>query len=361
MAKRVRAARHYQSKDAPLRLMADNAILGIKRDVKGALKHLGTLLPRNALDYARAGDWYGLRRDIDWTHFRQVMKAPFARIGKVREAAAQHGVKKINGTFAQARRRVRFRKQEQSIYSLDALFEKDIGDQYAFDLYDEETQARIRQAQDDLIAQLDGTARDTIEQIVINGAQEGLSPDDIVDDIRAMISLTDRQAQAVMNYRDMLENLDSGALERQLRNGEYDQALQNAIDSGEDLSAAMIDQMVSDYQDNFLDYRAEMIATTEATRAASAGLQDAYSQAIDRGVFPAEAVTQFWQIAGDENVCEICQSCADMNEDGVAIGEMFDSIDGPQEAPPDPHPSCRCSIEVVTNLDMVPDDAVDSV
>lgn len=341
MAKRIRAARHYQRRDAPLRLIADHAIPGIKRDVRGALKHLGTLLPRNATNYARAGDWYGLRREIDWTHFRQVMKAPFARIGKAREAAAQYGAQQINGRFAQARRQVRFRK--------------DIGDQYAFDLYDQATQDRIRQAQDDLIQQMDAASRDTIEAIVMRGAQQGLSPDDIVGDIRAMIGLTDRQAQAVMNYRDMLKNLDSTALERQLRNGQHDAALQDAIDSGQDLSDVMIGQMTEDYLSNYLDFRAETIARTEATRAVSAGLQDSYAQAIDRGVFPSDAVTQFWQIAGDELTCEICQSCADMNEDGVAIGEPFDSIDGPQDAPPDPHPSCKCSIEIVTDLDKVPD------
>lgn len=379
--RRVLAARHYQPRDSAIRAIADRAIPGIKRDLKATLAHLGTLLPANALQYARAGDWHGLRREIDWTHFRQIMKTPFARIGKAREEAAKLGEQKINGTFAQARRRVRFRKQIGYIdtrhgsvghgsvpYGMvrfdgvrqsevrETVVGKSIGDRFSFDLYDETTQARIRAAQDDLIQQIEATARDTIETVVLSGAQEGLSPDDITADIRDLIGLTDRQAQAVLNYEAMLRDLDPTALERQLRNGQYDEVLQDAIDAGDDLSETMIGQMVDDYVDNYLDYRASMIAQTESTRAASAGLQDAYSQAIDRGAIPADAVKQFWQVATDERTCEVCLSIPDQNPDGVAINEPFDSIDGQMDAPPDPHPSCRCSLEIITDLDRVPSD-----
>ena len=89
-------------------------------------------------------------------------------------------------------------------------------------MFDQTTQEALRQAQDDLIQQLETDARDTIEQIVTNGALEGLSAEDIVSDIRDMISLTDTQAQAVMNFRSMLENLDPAALTRQLRNTTLD-------------------------------------------------------------------------------------------------------------------------------------------
>lgn len=351
MAKHIRAARHYQDRKSPVRLLADRGIAPIARDMKAALRHLGTMLPASAIHYARAGDWYGLRREVDWPHFRQVMRNTFAAIGKVREAGAQLGAKQINEKFKAANRKVRFRK---TIVSLDALFEKDVGDQFSFDLYDQSTQERLREAQDELIQQVEDAARDTIEQVILDGAENGLSPEDVLTDIRQLIGLTDTQAQAVLNYRDMLENLDSDALERKLRNGSYDEILQGAIDAGDDLAETMVDQMVSDYTDNFLDYRAAMIAQTESTRAASAGLQDSYEQAISRGVFPADAVTQFWQVAVDERTCEICLSIPDLNPDGVPIGEPFDSIDGQQDAPPDPHPGCRCSLEIITDLDKLP-------
>lgn len=305
------------------------------------------LIPENADDYARRADWVGLKAAIDFNHFRETLKAAFASIGKAREAAAQHGVQQINGRFAQAGRKVRYRKyspdqprdeREDAGDVLKVLFDKDASDRYAFDLYSQEIQDELRAAQDQLIQQLEQEARDAIDQIVLNGAMQGLGPEDIMDDIRDQIGLTARQSQAVANYRQMLEDLDPGALQRQLRNFMEDDQVQAALDSGEDLDAALVDKLVQDYTDNYLDYRAETIADTESTRAVNAGLQDAYSQAIDRGVFPADAVRQYWRLG--PNPCEVCQSIPDMNPDGVAIDESFDSIDGPMDAPPDPHPSC---------------------
>jgi len=232
---------------------------------------------------------------------------------------------------------------------------KAIGDGFDFDLLDEETQAALREAQDDLIAQLDSAARDVIEAAITNGVNAGDTPEEIAAAIRDTIPLTDRQAQAVMNYRLLLEDLDSGALNRALRNIEYDAAVEDAIDSGEFLSADAIDRMVEDYANNFLDYRSGMIARTESLRAANSGLRDGYRQAADRGVFPEEAVTRHWQIATDERVCPVCQSIVENNPDGVGLNDDFQSEDGPQDDPPI-HPNCRCSVEYITDLDQLPND-----
>ncbi len=371
MPKKIRESRHYQRKDSAIRLLAEHAKPVIRKNFREAFSHLGSLVPtKQALHFARAGDWFNLKRSIHWNHYREILKAPFGRLAKLRQSGAELGVQKINGAFAQARRRVRFRKgggdtrwwvsksASEPPEALDGLFAKDsLGDRFNFDTLDRATQDRVRAAQDELIQQLEKDARDTIDTIVMNGAKAGLGAEDIVSDIRDMIGLTDRQSQAVMNYEGMLRDLDPGALTRQLRNTEYDALYEDAIDAGADLSEAAIAGMVDDYIENYLDYRAETIAQTESVRAANAGLQDGYEQAIERGALPSDAVKQYWQIALDEKTCEICLSCADMNEEGVAIGEPFDSIDGPQDAPPDPHPNCRCSIEIVTDLDMVPDEA----
>jgi hypothetical protein len=172
--------------------------------------------------------------------------------------------------------------------------------------------------------------------VIMNGASLGLSPDDIVDDIRQAVGLTARQAQAVLNYRDALETLDGDALDRQLRNFLEDDTVQDAIDSGTPLDGSMVDKLVQDYTDNHLDYRADTIARTEWTRAANYGLQDAYEQAIDRGVFPSSAVRQYWRIALDEKTCDVCKSILNINPDGVEIGEPFRSTDGDVDAPPAP-------------------------
>ncbi len=384
VAKIVRAARHYQQRNDPLRRIADRAIPGVKRDLLASLKGLRELIPSDVADkYARHADWTGLKDAVDWHHFRESLKGVFGQIGKAREAGAQHGATQINTAFAQRRRAVRYRKGELALtwywdYATDPPllkciddpsklfskvierteeFKKDANDQYAFDLYSQEVQDELRAAQDALIVGLEQDVRDSIDAIIMDAAQQGLGPEEIVDSIRDLIGLTDRQVAAVGNYRSMLENLDPGALDRQLRNVLEDDVVQQAIDDQTDLAAAYIDKMTDDYVDNYLDYRAETIAQSEVTRAVNAGLQDSYSQAIDRGVFPSEAVRQFWRINPD--ACEICQSIPDMNPDGVAMDEAFDSIDGPQDAPPDPHPHCFCSLEIVTDLDMVSADSVD--
>lgn len=333
MVKRVRPAKHYQRADNPARLLMIKHKRTIARDLRGALGHLRELIDAQQFERKlRSGQWRGLQRDLNWTHFREIAKPAFARIGAAYEDGAQLGVRKINGVFGQARRRVRFRKAR-----LDILFDKAVGDRFNFDLYTADVQNALREAQDALIQQLEQDARDTIEQSVIYGAQNGLSAADIVDNIRDVIGLTDTQAQAVTNFRLMLEDLDPAALTRQLRNTTFDEAIQDAIDSGEFLSSSVIDEMVQDYADNYLDYRASMIAQTESSRAVNEGLHDAYSQAIERGALPDDAVNREWELG--DSPCPICESIPDNNPDGVGVDESFDSDDGPVDDPP-LHPNC---------------------
>jgi hypothetical protein len=251
-----------------------------------------------------------------------VLRKPFDRLGGLREEGASLGVQKINGAFAQRGRKVRFAK--------------DIGGLFNFDRFSPATQAKIRAYQDSFIAGLETDARDVIEAVVLDGLRAGMTPDQLADDIRAVIGLTDRQAKAALNYRRMLYDLDPAALQRQLTNLADDAVLQAAIVEGKALEQAAIDAMFTNYIDNSLDYRAATIAQTESVRAASAGLQDAYDQAVDRGALTYESITQHWQIALDEKTCPTCRSIPAMispvlNPDGVALGEMFDSEDGPME------------------------------
>lgn len=359
MARRTRplAARHYQRKDSQVRLLADHARPAIARDFKGAIKHLSSVVPTDkVMHLARAGEWHQILHVIAWDHFKEVLKAPLTRLTKLSHAGAALGVQKINGSFGQARRAVRFRKgiTSPALLDLRELFDKDIGDRFNFDISDQKTLDRIREDQDELIAQLDDQARDTVETIIVTGLKQGLGPADIVGDIRDMIGLTDQQALAVMNYENMLRDLNPNALRRQLRNAEHDDRLQDAIDSGEDLPDDLIASMSAQYLENYLDYRAATIAQTESVRAVNAGLHDAYKQAVGRGALPSEAVRRFWQLG--DSPCPVCESIPDNNPDGVGVDEDFDSDDGPQDDPPI-HPSCQCSVEYRTDLSMVPDDA----
>ena len=474
MIKRIRAARHYQRADDPILRLSRSATRSVARDVRAAFGNLGGMVDREKTIHA-------LRHGVSpapliaWGHYREILKAPFGRLVRLRHAGAELGVRQINGTFAQARRKVRFRKAitlpdigrieidtshdvrsgavaskdrpdlvyidrriptwmhaflavheaverrameewgypylvaherfatpaeraaveaagidwEHYTHEIDGYLDriehedapnpppdphvdissavssghhhsrskhgdvhKDAGDAFNFDALSADTQREMREAQDELIQQLEDDARDTIETIIADGALNGTSVEDIADEIREMIGLTDTQAQAVLNYQRMLQDLDPKALERALRNSEYDSALQDAIDSGVDLADAAVDRMVSDYVDNYLDYRAATIAITESTRAANAGLHDAYSQAIERGALTDDAVTRFWQLG--DSPCPVCESIPDNNPDGVGVDEDFDSDDGPVSDAP-VHTRCECSVDYQTDLTKVPE------
>lgn len=348
MAKRVRPASHWQHPNSVVRRIAIKAVPALARDLREAFDHLGELLPSQAVDLVRTGRIDDLKHHMRWGHYREVLKGVFARMINVRQDAADAGVKEINAAFEHAGRVIRFRKLIDDVA-------KAIGDRFNFDMLDADTQERVRQAQDALIRQLEVSARDAIDGIVTAGVKAGLSPADIVDDIREMVGLTDTQVQAVFNYRSMLEDLDPNALRRQLRNAAHDVDIQDAIDAGDVLDADVIDAFVADYVSNYLDYRAATIAQTESVRASNAGLQDAYQQAIDRGALPADAVRRSWKISLDEKTCPVCLSIPDRNPDGRALDEPFDSIDGQFDQPPEPHPNCRCGLEFVTDLNKVPD------
>lgn len=306
-------------------------MLSIARSFRNAFNSLGNLVSVDKVAEAiKTGK--NPASGIDFGHYRQILRKPLVQVGELRQRAGHLGAKKINGAFAARGMAVRFTKD----------------DQFNFDSFSPAVQQQIRQSQDALIQQLESDARDSIATIIADGQLNGTSVADMASNIANMIGLTDRQAQAVLNYQRMLMNLDPTALQRALRDTDYDALYQDAIDAGKDLSDAAIEEMVQSYVDNYLDYRAATIAQTEATRAANAGIHDAYRQAIDRGALTDESVTRIWQLG--DSPCIVCESIPDMNPDGVGVDEDFDSIDGPQTDPPDPHPNCMCSVDFVTDL-----------
>ncbi len=346
MVKRILAARHYRQRGSPIRALADAAQPKVRKAFLDSLSHLSDLVPDVASDLMHVGQAAAIKHVIEWNRFGEHLRTPLRELGELHGEAGDLAARKINGAFHARGRSFRFKKGLNPVSKADTKF--------AFDIFDSGTQRKIRQRQDELIAELTAQGRDTIDTIVANGARLGLSPADIVGDVRRMIGLTAQQAQAVQNYRAMLSTLDRDALRRQLRNSAWDGVIDDAIRSGQSLDDVFIDLRVREYEDNYLDYRANAIAETESTAATSTGIRDGYEQAIDRGDLPAEAVRRFWQLDLDENTCPICISIPEMNPDGVGVGEPFQSIDGPQDDSP-VHTHCRCEVDYVTNLDMVPE------
>lgn len=366
--RRPLTARNIQATDDHIRALARSNNPQLHSDLMGALHGLRDLVPRDKIiEEISHGRYRSAVNAIPLGQLRHAFHKPFDTIANIFEAGAKIGADRITQAFVARGKRIRyFEKIEMPIDAilrglrdhrrdLSAIAKETLRDRFTFNRFEPDTVATIRQYQDNLIAQLSDDARNNIERAVMSGVQAARSPTQIANSIRDSISLTGTQAQAVSNYRRLIEDLDPQALSRQLRDSGYDAQLQDAIDSGEFLDSGTIDAMVSDYADNYLDYRAATIAGTESTRAANLGLHEAYSQAIDRGSLPSEAVKRVWLVAQDERTCAICSSIPDMNPDGVDIDSEFQSIDGPQDDPP-VHPSCRCGVQYETNLDLVPDE-----
>lgn len=328
MAK-VRPARHYQRKDAPIRALADRSIPRIARSLKRALAVLDRTFDHDqALHFIRDGRWAEVAQLADVKHQQEALKLPLSMLGNVWLDGGEVGARRLNGQFNARSRVVRFRKAQASleerlqagprlyglrsrtapILDLETLMStvpvyKDQADLFNFDRFDEVTQLRIRAFQDELIRTLGVDSRLTIQQTIQDAMRHARTPEEIMHRIRAVIGLTPKQASAVMRFRQQLLDMNPAAAARTLLHRADAAIIRATFGAGQGLSAERIDQMVQAYQDRYLDYRALSIAQTETTRAASLGLQDSYAQAVDRGALPREAIRQYWQISLDETTC----------------------------------------------------------
>lgn len=194
----------------------------------------------------------------------------------------------------------------------------------------------VRQVTDDTIDAITGVIQDALNA--------GLNYIEIAREVKPLIGLTSQQVAAVNSFRGLLEEMDPAALERAWRDKRFDRTLQSTIDEDSNLSADQIDTMVERYAAKALKGRATTIARTESLRAANMGAKESLTQFVASRGLALTSMRQFWLTAMDELVCPVCSSIPAMNDGGVELGESFDSIDGPMDLPPDPHPNCRCTV-----------------
>jgi len=190
-----------------------------------------------------------------------------------------------------------------------------------------------------LIKDITESTKNGIQDIIRTAFEEGGSPAQQAREIRDLIGLTDKQAKAVENYRTALQNGTQDALDRQLRDARFDGRVQRAIDSGTPLDADYIDKLVGRYADRYLDYRATAIARTETVRAANKGRRETWRQAGEKGLL--RGAKREWNASGDSRTCD---ECDDLDGEVRELDEEF--APGIME-PPDPHPDCRCAVNLV--------------
>jgi hypothetical protein len=205
-----------------------------------------------------------------------------------------------------------------------------------------------------LIREFSESQREAAQAAMAAGIQAGIGPRDQARNFRDAIGLTQRQSQAVQNYRALLERVgDPGmsaaqqaeSLTRRLRDGRHDRTVRRFISERRRLSRSQIDRMVGRYAERTVKYRSEVIARTEALRAVHQGRREAIAQAIDRGSIDPSRIEREWNtsVDGRERL-----SHRMMHRQKRGWDEPFESLSGPIMHPGDPNApveetaQCRC-------------------
>lgn len=189
--------------------------------------------------------------------------------------------------------------------------------------------------------------RTTLADMVAGG--EG-TPMTAARRLRDSIGLTERQQQAVQNYRRYLEMGDSRAYARNI--GRNAERVINAGFRDNTMSASKIDSLVESYTNRLLQSRAQQVAQTESFRAANTGAHQGWSQIAEQAGIDKGELRRFWVDTNDDHTRDAHRAIPDMNPDGVGLDEPFDSPLGPIMYPGDPDAdpansiNCRCRIVV---------------
>lgn len=165
-----------------------------------------------------------------------------------------------------------------------------------------------------LVTQVSEETRTMLQRLAARLLRGDATVADTARAIRPLIGLTERDAQAVVNYRAGLAQ------------------------SG--VAPIKIEAAAQRYATRLLRSRAKTIARTEVLNAASAGQQAIWQEAIDTGVVAHADVEQKWITSA--GACP--KVCEPMNGQTAPLGGLFQTGDGRLIPRPTAHPNCRCGI-----------------
>jgi len=149
-----------------------------------------------------------------------------------------------------------------------------------------------------LVREIGESTRAVVTDALIEGQNNGYGARKTAQTIKENIGLTERQLNAVKNYRRLLEEGSPEALNRELRDKRFDKTVANA--KKKPLSADQIDKMVTRYKEKFVQYRAQVIARTEAAEAVSNGRTEALRQQLEATGLGDNAVERTWSATKDK-------------------------------------------------------------
>ncbi len=197
----------------------------------------------------------------------------------------------------------------------------------SFDLVPERAVAAAEAHAGEMVDAITDTAREAVRLIIVRAQREGRTVDAVTAEVRSVIGLHPRWANAVANRRRSLER------------------------SKTPIPPARIDALVAQYRSRLLDHQARTIARTELLRSSNMGAHEGYRQAVEAGAYP-EGVVREWVTAAEgvpyrKGTNRVCPVCRPLNGVRVAgLDEPFVTPAGAVLFPP-AHPACRCRIRLL--------------
>jgi hypothetical protein len=162
------------------------------------------------------------------------------------------------------------------------------------------------------------TTLQAVRQLLRQAFTEGRSVTQLLGDLQTQLGLTPRQAQAVEAFGQRL--------------------------AAEGVPPGQAAWQEAQYARRLLRQRVETVARTEAMAAANAGQESLWRQAVQHGLLDPERFRRHWLVTPDDRLCPVCQEIPDMNPEGVALDEPFQTPVGAVQRPP-AHPNCRCAVD----------------
>lgn len=199
---------------------------------------------------------------------------------------------------------------DEAVREFDRLVhEIDASLQVALNLRDQNFQTAIDQQGAALVREVTVETRRAIRNVIGRAYRDGLHPFTTVPELRQLVGLTSRQAQAVLNFRAAQEKLG--------------------------VKPEVIAQRTIRYADRMLTRRAQTIARTETAKAQTAGRLEGWRQAAGNGLFNYGIAEMEWSSV-QQDPTEIC---ARLDGSRVPLGSTWPG----GLLPGDAHPNCRCA------------------
>ncbi len=290
------------------------------------------------VDWARIVEWLRESNPVDAIENRYRELGIAGDLVKETQAAAERFAASVNeASAASGRAAAKWldRKVADSLISYNATNHRAV--------------AQAQQNRYQFVREISDEQRAVVRRAVSDGVLRGDNPRVIARDIRESIGLTEIQSGHVSSYRRALESGDwDNALGRQLSDARSDRTIRRIRSSRGVLTGEQVDVMTERYRKNYVTFRAETIARTEALRAANDGTRELFKQAVERSDILASELETTW-CAGPATK-HARDSHQHLDNKSVAYGEDFKLPGGVRmTGPGDPrggvknNANCRCT------------------